>query len=436
MNSEYVCVGTPEETVLETYFVMLSKFNFERAKEQCEKERESKSGLGGTNWCEFMNLLCKLAVAEMNYYNLNFVERSWLKREPLRTTYEILLQEFKKVHEVYFHGRGGTDFSWEKRMTELLSSIMEYVIARKDMIDFYKGLDIQDSCFINHHHSDRVLKDIHERHNEGFRHTYLKPIYQCYWSEVGILSDLMKIQHQLSNWQFLHVTLSVQSSHSKLSSWCGVHRPGVQLPDSTPRLPSIRSRPIPQNVPSSSTPPLYKWLCTFHNSLLAKFTLYFYQILGDNGVLNNVKGLHSKFETDYIQSFHSLVRTTNTSCVCLIFDSNGIEGFQGPEYRLPGSPTCNMVLTGLNSYPTMISIPQDFDFLPHKANIVSMIMSRGLSSPSTGLSTHHDTKLYCTYHLAQVDPRVTLVAVLSTTTSRTRERDSPVVTTLTGSDID
>lgn len=35
MSSEYVCVGTTEENVLENYFVMLSKFNFERAKEQC-----------------------------------------------------------------------------------------------------------------------------------------------------------------------------------------------------------------------------------------------------------------------------------------------------------------------------------------------------------------------------------------------------------------
>lgn len=32
---EYVNIGTQEETALETYFVMLSKFNFERAKEQC-----------------------------------------------------------------------------------------------------------------------------------------------------------------------------------------------------------------------------------------------------------------------------------------------------------------------------------------------------------------------------------------------------------------
>ena len=33
-NSEYVCVGTPEENVLETYFVMISRFNFDRAREQ------------------------------------------------------------------------------------------------------------------------------------------------------------------------------------------------------------------------------------------------------------------------------------------------------------------------------------------------------------------------------------------------------------------
>ena len=34
-RTEYVNIGTPEETVLETYFVMLSKFNFYRAREQC-----------------------------------------------------------------------------------------------------------------------------------------------------------------------------------------------------------------------------------------------------------------------------------------------------------------------------------------------------------------------------------------------------------------
>ncbi len=35
INTDYVCIGTPEETLLETYFMTISKFNFERAKEQC-----------------------------------------------------------------------------------------------------------------------------------------------------------------------------------------------------------------------------------------------------------------------------------------------------------------------------------------------------------------------------------------------------------------
>ncbi len=54
-------------------------------------------------------------------------------------------------------------------------------------------------------------------------------------------------------------------------------------------------------------------------------------------------------------SFQQLVKTTPTSCVCLVFDSTGVTDFQGPQYRVPGSPPIS--LTGLNSYPIMISIP-------------------------------------------------------------------------------
>jgi hypothetical protein len=34
-RSEFVSVGTPEETVLQTYFVMLSKMNFDKARDHC-----------------------------------------------------------------------------------------------------------------------------------------------------------------------------------------------------------------------------------------------------------------------------------------------------------------------------------------------------------------------------------------------------------------
>lgn len=101
-GSEYVNIGTPEETLLETYFVTLSKFNFDRAREQCvslvhisilfctfacsslsfcfcffskDRERENKGSGGGTNWCDFMSVLSRLATAESVYFSLGFMER-------------------------------------------------------------------------------------------------------------------------------------------------------------------------------------------------------------------------------------------------------------------------------------------------------------------------------------------------------------------------
>jgi hypothetical protein len=72
----------------------------------------------------------------------------------------------------------------------------------------------------------------------------------------------------------------------------------------------------------------------------------------------------------------------------------------------------------------MMSVPLDFDFLPHKPNIVSMIMSHDSQTPGCGISMQPDNKLHCTYHLAQVDVRVTLVVVMGTN----RSKDQDVIT--------
>lgn len=40
-----------------------------------------------------------------------------------------------------------------------------------------------------------------------------------------------------------------------------------------------------------------------------------------------------------------------------MFDSNGLENFKGPQYQVPGGTEVPK-LTGLNSYPVMMSLPQ------------------------------------------------------------------------------
>lgn len=48
-----------------------------------------------------------------------------------------MLLDLKRIHEVYMHQRGGSDFSWERKMTELVTSLLEYVAAKRDMTDLY-----------------------------------------------------------------------------------------------------------------------------------------------------------------------------------------------------------------------------------------------------------------------------------------------------------
>ena len=56
----------------------------------------------------------------------------------------------------------------------------------------------------------------------------------------------------------------------------------------------------------------------------------------------------------FFLSFSAVVKA-QALCVCLVFDSTGLPDFKGPKYYLPDTPA--PMLTGLNSYPFMITVP-------------------------------------------------------------------------------
>lgn len=87
-------------------------------------------------------------------------------------------------------------------MTDLLTSIMEYVVARKEMITLYpnmiilniflvcctltvsfsyQSLDTPEGCHSNYFYSNRLLKEIQDHQSERFQHTFLKPVRLSYW---------------------------------------------------------------------------------------------------------------------------------------------------------------------------------------------------------------------------------------------------------------
>ena len=57
--------------------------------------------------------------------------------QSLKASLDAIHQDLSRISEIYYHGRGGTDFSWERKMTELVSSTAEYVLYKKEMTDLY-----------------------------------------------------------------------------------------------------------------------------------------------------------------------------------------------------------------------------------------------------------------------------------------------------------
>ncbi|XP_064385924.1 KICSTOR subunit 2-like [Halichondria panicea] len=430
-GSEFVNIGSPEENLLETYFVLLSKFSFDRAKEQCDREREIKSGTGGTNWCELMSLMSRLCVAEMNYFSLSFMERAatfrLVRREPLKAMYDSMILDLKRIHEVYMNRRGGSDFSWERKMTELVTSLLEYTAAKRDMTDFYVHFEVTNSCHLDYKQFERYLKDMLERYKDSFQHPYLRPVKTTFQRELTVLGDLLQAQISISEWQFLPAILALQAVDSKLSQWKGLVPLGSQgNPERRQVQKSIRSPPQ-SPPPSGGVPYLYKWLCKFHVTLLAKFTLYFHDVLSEHASVYDMKHLSAKLDVDFLGWLSSLIRHTPVTAVMFVFNSTGVPDFKGPRYRFPDSPA--PTLTGLNSYPFMITIPHDFEVYHHRANIISMIIEKGgqLNSTTQPVS-QHDDNLHCVYYLTQVEPLITMVCIA---TIKRRERDNRVTTHIT-----
>ena len=58
-------------------------------------------------------------------------------KQPPKAAYENIVLDLKRVYEIYYHRKGGTDFSWERKMADLVQNILDYLRARKDMMELY-----------------------------------------------------------------------------------------------------------------------------------------------------------------------------------------------------------------------------------------------------------------------------------------------------------
>ncbi|CAG0891546.1 unnamed protein product, partial [Darwinula stevensoni] len=85
------CGKEEEEEFLENFFLALSQFNYDKAKEQAERERETAKQKGSI-WVPFLTNLTQLAMAEKTYTSLLFLlPKGFLRKEVLYRSSSILI---------------------------------------------------------------------------------------------------------------------------------------------------------------------------------------------------------------------------------------------------------------------------------------------------------------------------------------------------------
>lgn len=67
-------------------------------------------------------------------------------QQSLKASLDTIYHDMSRISETYYHGRGGTDFSWERKMTDLVSSTLEYVSYKKEMTDLYPTIFTHIAC--------------------------------------------------------------------------------------------------------------------------------------------------------------------------------------------------------------------------------------------------------------------------------------------------
>ncbi|XP_074656671.1 KICSTOR subunit 2-like [Tubulanus polymorphus] len=408
-----ICV---EQSVLEEFFNLISCFMYDKAKDKVERERDSHKANFGSSWGVMLNSLSHFSLAEKMYTSLVYLGLKWFgRKENLRSSFQILLSELRKIEDQ--HSRLNlTDPipPIEKLLSHLCGQLGHFVTARLKMIDFYEQMETMSGMKqIVFEDGLAVITEIIQSTQKNFHHPILAPLKAAFGLECDIISQLLQAQIQMSLWQFLPSLFHLQEAHVKLNAW------GYVDPNKENRKLSFGSK-----IPAA--PALYQWMMKLKSVLVAKFSLYFFEILSKQAPITEVKSVMSKSSIDFHSKLTTFQKKTDAFNVSLVFDVHGIEDlYHGSGYAHP-SKYCDPP-KGLELFPTIFSCPGDRPS-DHWPNVVMMINDKLTDRTQFDKIVYFfDKKMLKTYYMTRIETRITLVVIFET---KKTEKDSYIQNSL------
>lgn len=412
-------IGAKEESYLQTYFQFLSQFAFDKAKDVMDKEKEIHKASFGSSWALMVHSLIQFSVAEKTYMSLGFLEQKWFGRakDTLRNSYFVLLGEFRRIEDTvkqqehYVLGLPGPMVEFELLLSHLCGQLCEYIRARQKTMDFFEQISTMGTNKnMNYEDLVDVIQEIIHVHSKNFHHPILANLKSSFTCECDVINHLLQSQILMSQAQFLPTLLQLNQAHSKLTSWGSAS----QAKETT------KKSMFGQSSKTVSTwPALYQWLLRYKSLLVAKFSLYFYDVLSKQTTPVEMKSLSAKNVEDYSAKVIAFQKKTDAFNISLVLDTQGIQHvYKGPGYHHPDKHF--EPLTGLESYPAIYSYPGEHP-ASHWPNVVMMISDRPIETDR--VTCIYDKGVQSTYFITCADPRIYLVVIYE---SKKSEKDSSV----------
>lgn len=390
-----------EQGFLEAFFLSISQFGHEKAKELAEKEREAIKTQIGSVWNSMLTLLAQLAIAEKSYMTLNFLaSKGFLRKDnSLKSTYELLRVELYKIEEAV---KNSTGESLEKVTAHLCGHLGHFVAVRLELIDFYEKLySMSANRVINCDELFQQISVISQASQKNFHHPYLTQLKTSFSYECDTLSLLLNAQQEMQQWSFLPSLLRLHSAHVKLVEWGALS----QLKE-TRRLSFGPGFLKPQQLPH-----LYQWLVKFKGFLVSKFTLYFHEILSKQTNQQEMKNFCSKAPVDLYHKMGTFQRKTDAICIALVFGVHGCDTYKGHGYHHP-----DKVMEppkGLDSFPAVVSYPGEKPLI-HWPNVIMIMEDRAVELNTLDrVVCFYDKHVNCTYIIVRAELKMTFVIIFS-----------------------
>jgi len=402
----------------ERFFNHLAALSFDKAKDLLEKDASKFSP-------EFLPHFHLIVQYERSYHSFGFVNQSKSTTSNARRE-RTLCECYSELHVTLIQTQSlmkttdGQDSKEINAMKQFTDGLVTFLALRTNLMKLYEQIS---NAVKRNEHNVRLETHLNEMTNISQMSTtplnipVLNALGRLIKHEIDCFLLLIQTSSYICDYQYMKSVSSLHHMQCILKEW---HDNIENQQNTNHRFTLSSSSPL-NFFKSPPKPALYTFFSKFHESLIAKFSLYFSELLFEYGG-NETRTAMMKTNPDYIARISQFSRRSNVEWLVLILHSNAGER-QSHTRFLSNDQTSSW--TNGKSFEVIFSYPSKLNANDETTQQILTKVGINYEALASGDRLVHigDNNQSKTYFLQNVDPRVTLVLVFA---SARPERDTTI----------